>query len=210
MTRPIRLALAAVAACASSRCSSAARHPAINPRGARSRSGSIRHDHARRPPESRSFVNRSIGRSRASASRAHQIRSSSARSSPASNNNGSNRRPSLNPKRPNRYRATTVGCRRSVRNSQIPIARHRCSGQSPAGSFLGGFRTTAPLPVASPTMGPSSETLHRSGHRWRTGFLRSCVQITSIAYKLDPSTERILREDWCGRICACHECETDA
>ena len=128
MTRPIRLALAAVAACASSRCSSAARHPAINHRGARSRSGSIRHDHARRPPESRSFVNRSIGRSRASASRAHQIRSSSARSSPASNNNGSNQRPSLNPKRPNRYRATTVDCRRSVRYSQIPIARHRCSG----------------------------------------------------------------------------------
>jgi hypothetical protein len=29
-------------------------------------------------------------------------------------------------------------------------------------------------------------------------------------YKLDPSKERILDENWCGRICACHECEADA
>jgi hypothetical protein len=50
----------------------------------------------------------------------------------------------------------------------------------------------------------------RSGNCWRTGFLRSRVQITSVAYKLDPSTERILHEKWCGRICAYHECEADS
>jgi hypothetical protein len=41
-------------------------------------------------------------------------------------------------------------------------------------------------------------------------FLRSRVQITSIAYKIDPSRECILYENRCERICACHECEADA
>ncbi len=50
----------------------------------------------------------------------------------------------------------------------------------------------------------------RSGHCWRTGVLRSRVQITAVGYKLDPSKERILHENWCGRIYACHESEADA
>ena len=33
----------------------------------------------------------------------------------------------------------------------------------PAGSFPGGFRTTAPVPVSSIVMGPSSEIVHTSG-----------------------------------------------
>jgi hypothetical protein len=74
-------------------------------------------------------------------------------------------------------------------------------------------RATSTIPivlVADPD--PVGDGLAESlaHHCWRTGFLRSRVQITSVAYKLDPSTERILHENWCGRICACHECEADA
>jgi hypothetical protein len=50
-----------------------------------------------------------------------------------------------------------------TRRTQIPIApaAHTLVSLT-AVSFLGGFRTTAPVPVASSQMGPSSETLHKS------------------------------------------------
>jgi hypothetical protein len=72
MTRSIRLALAAAAACASSRCSSAAKHPDTSRHHARSQSGSTRHDEAECSPESRARANRFIAGSRVSASHAHQ------------------------------------------------------------------------------------------------------------------------------------------
>jgi len=66
------------------------------------------------------------------------------------------------------------------------------------------------LPGGAAVVSPIPALASRTTAYWRTGCLRSRVQITSIAYKLDPSTERILHENWCGRICACHECEADA
>ena len=162
MTRSIRLALAAAAACASSRYSSAARRPDTSHHRTRSPSGSTRHDEAECSPESRARANRLIARSKVSASRAHQILSNPAPSSAASNNNAPNHRSNLNPNRPNCRRATAASCRRSVHYSQIPIAGTAARAQYPAGSFPGGFRTTAPVPVAAPTMGPSSETHHNT------------------------------------------------
>jgi hypothetical protein len=41
----------------------------------------------------------------------------------------------------------SAACKRSVHYSQIPIAGTAAPAQSPAGSFSGGFRTTAPVPV---------------------------------------------------------------
>src|SRR5882762_8376039 len=46
---------------------------------------------------------------------------------------------------------------------QIPIARGTARPQLPAGSFPGGFRTTAPGASENVAAGPSSETLHTSG-----------------------------------------------
>jgi hypothetical protein len=44
---------------------------------------------------------------------------------------------------------------------QIPIARGTARPQLPAGSFPGGFRTTAPGASENVAAGPSSETLHK-------------------------------------------------
>ena len=50
-----------------------------------------------------------------------------------------------------------------ARRTQIPIApAARTLVSLTAVSFPGGFRTTAPVLVASSNMGPSSETLHTS------------------------------------------------
>ena len=49
-----------------------------------------------------------------------------------------------------------------LHRDQIPITCGTLSAQLPAGSFPGGFRTTAPVRVASSVNGPSSETLHRT------------------------------------------------
>src|SRR5712664_3038953 len=46
---------------------------------------------------------------------------------------------------------------------QIPIARGTARPQLPAGSFPGGFRTTAPGASENVAAGPSSETLHKTG-----------------------------------------------
>src|ERR1700724_3511094 len=48
-----------------------------------------------------------------------------------------------------------------LHRDQIPITCGTLSAQLPAGSFPGGFRTTAPVRVASSVNGPSSETLHK-------------------------------------------------
>src|SRR5712664_3988681 len=47
---------------------------------------------------------------------------------------------------------------------QIPIARGTARPQLPAGSFPGGFRTTAPGASENVAAGPSSETLHTKRH----------------------------------------------
>ena len=160
MTRSIRRALAAAAACASSRCSSAARHPDTSHLRARSPSGSTRHDQAEYSPETRARANRSIAGSRLSASHAHQTPPNHPPRRTASRKCAFSRRSNPNSNNQHDRPATAPSCTRSIRYSQIPIARHR--PQSPAGSFPGGFRTTAPAPAAAPTMGPSSETHHRS------------------------------------------------
>lgn len=122
MTRSTRLALAAAAACVSSRYSSAARRPDTSHHRTRSPSGSTRHDQPEHSPHRRARANRFMARSRVSASRAHQIQSNPARSSAASNNNAHNQRSNLNPKLPSCCRATAASCGHSVHYSQIPIA----------------------------------------------------------------------------------------
>jgi hypothetical protein len=53
---------------------------------------------------------------------------------------------------------------RPPRPHQTAIARGTASPLLPAGSFRGGFRTTAPGATGNVATGPSSETLHKSGH----------------------------------------------
>ena len=126
MIRPIRLALAAAAACASSRCSSAARHPDTSHHRTRSSSGSIRHE-PEDSPHRRARANRLIARSRVSVSRAHQT--SHHRLPPCTANHKCAFTPRSNPYSNNQHScpATAPGCTHSVLYSQIPIARHRCS-----------------------------------------------------------------------------------
>src|ERR1700730_16074804 len=59
-----------------------------------------------------------------------------------------------------------------LHRDQIPITCGTLSAQLPADSFPGGFRTTAPVRVASSVNGPSSETLH---NRYRSLGAENCV-----------------------------------
>jgi hypothetical protein len=133
MTRSIRLAPAAAAACASSRCSSAAKHPDTSRPRARSRSGSTRHDEAECSPESRARGNRLIARSRVSASLAHQTSPSSLPRRTANRKCPFTRHSSPYSNDQHYRPATAPGCTRSVRYGQIPIARHRSSSPIPRG-----------------------------------------------------------------------------
>jgi hypothetical protein len=65
-----------------------------------------------------------------------------------------------------------------IKQQIAPVLRALASTIGEADQFLAAFRRRG-----------------RSGHCWRTGFLRSRVQITSVACKLDPSTARILHEN---------------
>ena len=165
MTRSIRLALAAAAACASSRCSSAARHPDTSHLRARSRSGSTRHDKAPRSPESRACANRSIRRSRPIASRAHQAMGNRPPRSLARNSGAFNQRSNPHANHQNRRPATAAPCSRSVHYRQIPIARHRCSCLISRGFLLWRLSDDGPAASRVSNKGPSSETLHKSGSR---------------------------------------------
>ena len=51
---------------------------------------------------------------------------------------------------------------------EIPIEPAAALRLHPAGSFPAGFRTTAPVLVNRPVMGPSSETLNNSARRHGT------------------------------------------
>jgi hypothetical protein len=120
---PTRLALAAVAECASSRSSDAARRPNTSHRRAQLRSGSIRHDHARRSPENPAYAKWPIGQSRVTVPRIYQTIENQPRRTVSSNKNASNQRSDLNPTRQNCRSVTVASRRRSLHHHQIPIAR---------------------------------------------------------------------------------------
>jgi hypothetical protein len=164
---PTRHAPAVAAACGSSRSSSAARCQDSNRRPVRPRSGSTPHDDAHRSPESRACANWSVGRSSTTASRAHQTMANQSPRSLARNNGAFNQRSNPDANHQNRRPATAAPRGRSVHYRQIPIARHRCSCPISRGFLLWRLSDDGPDASRVPNKGPSSETLHNSGHASR-------------------------------------------
>jgi hypothetical protein len=76
-------------------------------------------------------------------------------------------------------RASTASAR-PPRPDQIAIARGTASPRLPAGSFPGGFRTTAPGASGTVSLGPSSETLHRFVRAAPSAWMAAYPQTASV------------------------------
>ena len=141
------------------------RHPATGRRRAGSSSGSTRHDDAEHPPQSRAHPRWSIRR--------HQTSATPSRPTPpnwpplhtsATAAGTLNHDFDVDPHSEHQSRAAAADTIPSIRDSQIPIARAANSSPISRGFLPWRLSDDGPGACRSIDHGPSSETLHKSGH----------------------------------------------